>query len=105
LNKGDKLWFWTDVNIEYKGNLNLEYQIQLIKNSDTLGYLQLHPFDKNVTIGELKTTFFDATKWSFQGSMDFLQIKETGKYTFRTILVSNPNETLKINKADLVLKK
>jgi hypothetical protein len=56
-------------------------------------------------LGEVKTTFFDKTTWSFKGSMDFLQIKETAQYTFRTILIASENESLKINKADLVLKK
>jgi hypothetical protein len=35
--------------------------------------------------------------------IDFLQVKETDQSTLRAILVSNNNETLKINIADLVL--
>jgi hypothetical protein len=105
LKAGEKLWFWTDMDIEYSGNLELIYQIQLIKNTDTLGYIEFHPFDKKITLGEMKTTLLGKTKWSFKGSMDFLKIKESGKYTFRAILASSQNESLKLNKADLVLKK
>ncbi|MGZ4048472.1 MAG: hypothetical protein ACXVPU_15515 [Bacteroidia bacterium] len=105
LKAGEKLWFWTDMDIEYKGNPELTYQIQLIKNADTLGYIEFHPFDKKITLGEIKTTLFGKTKWSFKGSMDFLKIKENGKYTFRAILASSQNQSVKLNKADLVLKK
>ncbi|MCD6065258.1 MAG: hypothetical protein K0S33_84 [Bacteroidetes bacterium] len=105
LKAGEKLWFWTDMSIIYDDELELEYQVQLIRDSDTLGYIKLHPFEKKVTIGEIKSSVLGHTDWSFQGQMDFLQIEKSGQYTFRVILVSSLNETLKLNKADLVLKK
>ena len=105
LNAGDKIWFWTDMDLSYNDELALEYQIQLIKNADTLGFIRFYPFQKKVTIGEVKTTFGGKTNWSFLGRMDFLQINESAKYTFRILLASNENETLVLNKARLILKK
>ncbi|CAN5489073.1 hypothetical protein BH10BAC1_BH10BAC1_13380 [soil metagenome] len=105
LDKDDKLFFWTDMNIEYEGDLQLEYQVQIIKDTDTIGYVHLRPFEKNVTIGEVKTTFFNKTTWSFSGSIDFLKIKETGKYTFRSALFASKTDGVLLKKADLVLKK
>lgn len=105
LKKGDILRFWTEMDMEFEDDLKLEYQVQYIKNSDTLGYITLNPFERKVSVGESKASLMNKTTWSFGGQMDILEITENAKYTFRVILVSNGNETLKLNKADFVLKK
>jgi hypothetical protein len=105
LKADEKVYFWTDMNLEFEGPLAMRYQIQLIKDADTLGLIELDPFEKDITIGEIKTTLNDKTNWRYSGRMDFHQIKEAGKYTFRTRLVTSPNRSLQLKQADLVLKK
>jgi len=45
------------------------------------------------------------TNWSFSGKNSEIKIEEDGYYTFKGILVASENETLKVTKAEIVLKK
>jgi hypothetical protein len=105
LEAGEKVHLWTEMNMEYEGQLGLEYQILLIKGSDTLTFIRLDPEEKDITTGEFKTTIGGSTKWRFSGRMNHLTVEDAGTYTFSTLLVSSDNPSLKLNKADLVLKK
>jgi hypothetical protein len=105
LKKGDKLYFWTDLDLEYEGELELNYNVRVIKNSDTLRVVKLNPLNCKLKMFEKTVSLMGKTSQSYEGNMDAFEITDAGKYTFDVILVSNPNETLKLNKADLVLKK
>ncbi|MCE3226718.1 MAG: hypothetical protein K0S32_1269 [Bacteroidetes bacterium] len=105
LKKGEKLWLWTDLDIEYEGELGLEYQVLVIRDSDTLRMVKLNPLKCNVKMFEKTVSIMNKTTQSYEGSMEAFEIADDGKYTFNAILVSNHNETLKLTKADLVLKK
>ena len=102
--KEQKVFFWTKLDINYKNELQLEYKIQIICNSDTLGYISLNALEKEITVGELKSFIGNETNWSFTGYMNFFKIKRDGHYKFRILLVSNLNNTLKLNKAIFILK-
>ena len=67
--------------------------------------MEIDPTDKNVTLGETKVVLMDKSSWSFNGRNTKVVIDDDGKYTFRALLVSSDNPTLKINKAELVIKK
>lgn len=105
LKAGDKIQLWTEMNMEYEGYLGLEYRILMIRGTDTLGVYQLDPEDKDITMGEVKTSFGGETKWRFSGRMGKIGIEDDGVYTFSSILAASENPSLKLNKADLVLKK
>lgn len=105
LKAGDKIHLWTEMSMEYEGDLGLEYQMLVIKESDTLAFYKLDPEEKDITMGEVKTSFGNDTKWRFSGRMKQFTIESDGLYTFSSLLVSNENPSLKLKKADLVLKK
>lgn len=104
LKAGDKVNLWTEMNLEYEGSLGLEYRLMVLKDSDTLGTLQLNPFERDISMGEVKTEFGNKTRWKFSGRMDRLDIEEDGSYEFKGILVSSENPTLQLKTAELVLK-
>jgi len=105
LKQGDILRFWADMDLEYTGSVDLIYSIRLVKGTDTLVIPDLNPFEKKITVGEVKTTVMGKTKWSFSGQMHTIDIKESGKYTLMATFSSGLNNSLKLKKADLVLKK
>ncbi len=105
LKAGDKLQIWTEMSMEYEGPLGLEYQLLMIKGADTLAMYQLDPEDKDVTMGEVKTSFGSETKWRFSGRMAKIAIEDDGLYTFSSLLAASENPSLQLKKADLVLKK
>lgn len=105
LKAGDKIHLWSEMDMDYEGELTLLYQIQIIKKSDTLGYIKFNPMEKDITLGEIKTSIGNKTSWKFTGHADFWNVKEEGHYFLRAVLVSNANESLKLNKSEIVLKK
>ena len=70
-----------------------------------MGFIELDPMDKDITIGEVRTEIMDKTNWRYAGRMNTFTVENSGHYTLRTILVSSQNATLELKKADLVIKK
>ena len=105
LKKGDKIGIWSDMDLEYEGDVYLRFKLEIWKNGEKLGKLEIDPLEKNVTIGEVKTTLMDKTNWSFTGKNSEITIEEDATYTFKAILVGVANPTLKVKKAEIVLKK
>jgi hypothetical protein len=105
LKKGEKLYFWADMNMEYEGDLELRFVTEIYKDGQNIGSVDLNPMDNDIKMNAVETSFGNSHKASYLGRMDFLEIKEDGAYTFKTALSSNSNPTLKLNKAELVLRK
>ncbi|WP_179335497.1 hypothetical protein [Winogradskyella costae] len=105
LKKSDKISFWTETDVVYENDVALMYTIEIWKDSINIGGLKLDALKTNPTLMELRKTIGNKTSWSFSGKMRHITIKETGNYTFKAILKSSDNPTLKVNKAELVLKK
>ncbi|NMM49768.1 hypothetical protein [Marinigracilibium pacificum] len=103
--EGEEIAFWSDLDIEYTGDVQLRFKIQMLKDGQELSVLEVNPFDKKITIGEVKTSINEDTKWSFIGKNKSLVVKESGNYTFKGLLITSENPTLKINKAEIVIKK
>lgn len=104
LKKDNEIAIWSDMDIEYEGNVTLRFRVEILKNGENFKTLEIDPTDKNITIGEIKTSIIDKTDWSFSGKNYEIKIEEDGNYTFKGILVSSENSTLKVNKAEIVLK-
>ena len=105
LQKDDKIALWSDMDLAYDGDSPVRFQVQVTKNGAPFKELQLDPTEKNVTIGEVKTDINGSVKWSFSGKNAELVVPEAGSYTFKAMLVAAANPTLRVNKAELVLKK
>lgn len=105
LKKDEEIAFWSDIDVEYEGEASLRFRVEVLKNGEDFGGFEIDPTDKSITLGEVRTTIMDKTDWSFSGKNSELKIEEDGKYTFKAILVSSDNPSLKIEKAELVIKK
>ena len=105
LKKGDEIALWSDIDMEYDGDVNLRFRIKMFKDGTKTSELEIDPTKKNITIGEVKTKIRNNTKWSFSGKNSEIKIEEDGNYTLKSILVASKNPSLKVNKAELVLKK
>jgi len=105
LKKDEEIAIWSDMDIEYEGDVELRFRIEILKNGENFGELEIDPTDKNITIGEVKTSLMGKTDWSFSGKNSEIKIEEDGNYTFKGILVASENPTLKVTKAEIVLKK
>jgi len=105
LKKDDEIGIWSDMDIEYEGDVALRFRVEIWKDGKKLGGFEVDPTEKKITIGEVKTTVMGKTDWSFSGKSSDYKIEEDGKYTFKGILVASENSSLKVNKAEVVFKK
>lgn len=105
LENGDQIVFWSDMDMEYEGDAEIRFRISIVKGEDPYGNLEVNPTEKELTLGESKTTLNGKTSWSFVGQNAVFNVQEDGQYTFKAILVASENSSLVINKAELVLKK
>lgn len=104
LTKGTELKIWSDMDIEYDGDIELRFRIHVLKDGKEFKLFEIDPTQKNISIKEFRSSINGKTKWSFTGKNGELNIEEDGKYTVESVLIASENPTLKINKAELVLK-
>ena len=105
LKKGDEIVFWSEMDIEYEGNVEFQFRVQITKDGQAYGGLEIDPLEKNVTLSEMKTTIANKTNWSFTGRNTKIEIEQDGRYGFKAALMTSENPTLKIEKAELIIKK
>ncbi|MEL6626477.1 MAG: hypothetical protein AAFQ83_20445 [Bacteroidota bacterium] len=105
LKQGEKLYFWSEMDFEYEGEVQLLFRVELLREGESMGVIEIDPTVKDITIGQIKTTIMDKTSWSFSGKNNHMTVEESGSYTFKGVLVASDNPTLVIDKAEIVLKK
>jgi hypothetical protein len=105
LNKGDEIGIWSDMDFEYEGDVAFRFRMEILKDGEKQNGFEIDPTNKNITMGEVRTSFMDKTDWSFVGKNSEIEIAEDGRYTFRGILVASENPSLKLTKAEIILKK
>jgi hypothetical protein len=105
LNVNDEIVLWSEMDMEYEGNVALRFRVSIEKDGKPYRSLEIDPTEKDLTIGESKTSINGKTSWSFAGQNAIFNVPEDGTYTFKAILVSTENSSLVVNKAELVLKR
>ena len=105
LKAGDEIVFWSEMDFEYEGNVDLRFRVEIQKDGEQYENIQVDPMQKDLTIGETKVTVNGKTTWSFSGQNVIFNVQEDGKYNFKGILVSSDNNSLVVKKAELVLKR
>lgn len=105
LKKDDEIAIWSDIDIEYEGDIDLRFRLEIVKDGEKFGGLEIDPRDKYITIGEIKSSVMGKTDWSFSGKNSEIKIEEDGNYNFKGILIASHNPSLIVNKAEIVLKK
>ncbi|HEY0656421.1 MAG TPA: hypothetical protein VGD65_24980 [Chryseosolibacter sp.] len=105
LKKDDEIAVWSDMDLEYEGDVQLRFRLQVWKDGKQTGAFEIDPTEKRITLGEFKTTLMNKTEWTFSGKNSDIKIDEDGNYTLKAILVASDNSTLKVNKAEVFFKK
>lgn len=105
LKKGDQIAIWSDMDFSYEGEVALLFRFEILRDEESLGGFEIDPTDKNLTIGEVKTSILGKTDWSFTGKNSEYDIEKDGIYTFRAILIASENSTPEVEKAEVVFKK
>ena len=105
LKKDQEIALWSDMDIEYEESVGLLFKIEISKGDSIIGVLEIDPTDKNRTLGEVKTSIMGKTEWSFSGKNKKMKMEEDALYAFKGILIASENASLKINKAEIVIKK
>lgn len=106
LQAGDGFAIWAEMDIAYQGHVDFEYRMQVLKDGEEYGGFQFDPTaDANLTVGETKVEVQGKTNWSFRKKSSSFKVDEAGSYTFQALMVATENESLEVNKADLVLRK
>jgi hypothetical protein len=105
LKKDEEITFWSEMDIEYSGEEFFQFRFRVYKNDEPFAVLEFDPTEKNITIGEIKSTIGGKTKWSFTGKNTKLKITDDGKYTFKGILKATKNPSIIINKAIVIIKR
>ena len=105
LKKDDDIGIWSDIDIAYEGDIGLRFRLEVLKDGKVIDRFEVDPMDKNITLGEFRTSVNGKTDWSFTGKNMSYMITEDGQYTFKAIFVASDNPTLKVTKAELVFKR
>ncbi|RSK44019.1 hypothetical protein [Hymenobacter rigui] len=105
LHQNDQLALWSEMDMEYQGEAPLRFQVVVLQNGQPFKQLELDPTEKNVSVQEAKTDINGRVSWSFSGKNAELTIPKDAAYTFKARLIAAPNPTLRLHKAELVLKK
>ena len=105
LEAGDEIIFWSEMDMEYTGNVALRFRVSIKKGDEPYGNMEIDPTEMDLTLGESKTTENGKTSWSFSAQNAAFNVQEDGTYTFQAILVASENQSIVIKKAELVLKK
>ncbi|QJX48527.1 hypothetical protein HMJ29_17030 [Hymenobacter taeanensis] len=105
LKKDENIAVWSDMDMAYEGEAPVQFQVEMLKDGKAFNQLAIDPTDKNITIGEVKTSINGKTNWRFSGKNAAFTVPENATYLFRARLVAADNPSLKIEKAELVLKK
>jgi hypothetical protein len=101
----DEVAIWSHMDMEYDGDLQFRFKIQLLKEAEPISLFEVDPTEKNITVGETRTQFGGHTNWSFTGKNETVTIADDGRYTFRAILVASDTVGLRLRTAEVVLKK
>lgn len=105
LRKGDKVSVWSEMDMSYQGQVQLQFQVAVLRDGQPFEQLAFDPRDKNISLKEVKTQVNGAVNWSFTGRNAVLTAPADGAYTFRGRLLAQPAHGPDIRKAELVLRR
>ena len=104
LKQGEAVSFWSHMDMAYDGEAALRFRVRVLRGDSDLTLLEIDPMQKNVTMGETRTDIGGHVEWSYTGKNHEWTVPDDATYTFKAILTAEENNSLKINKAELLLK-
>lgn len=106
LQEGDVIELWNDMSIEtkQKDQVRVIYGLEHYLEGKSHGGMKLDALKTNPTILESKESARGRLVWSFQGKMAYIDILESGKYTFKAAIFTSDKELI-LNRANLIFKR
>lgn len=105
LKKQEEIAFWSHMSLAYDGEVDLRFRVRVLRGDSDLTLLEIDPLEKNITMGETRTDLNGHVEWTFTGKNHTWVVPDDATYTFKAILTEESNPGLRINKAELLLKK
>jgi len=105
LRENDVISLWSDMDIEYEGEFELRFAIEISKSGATTSRIEIDPFIKSNTQNEKYNTQGTMTRWEFKGKNKEIIIDQTGEYLIKGMLISSENAKVTVNKAEVIIKK
>ena len=102
--KGDELHFWTDMDVEYTGNVGLTCMVRILLNGEMDEEIILNPFEGDLTLDNDKAQAADHIRWDREARQLIMNVQETGEYHFIVFLLASSNPTLKVHEFDFVVR-
>ena len=99
-----KVWLWSQVDMKWKGNMGLFYEVEIVQDSAVVQQFMIDPHDKDVTLNAVELSTGNSHSAKFTGRNTFVRFAEAGTYTMRCRLLSDGNPTYEIKKADIIFK-
>lgn len=103
LERGQKIEFWSCLDIEFEGDIEMAYLVELWEKNKKIGGFELNALKTNPTLFKTEKQLGSKSVISFEGKMDFLNIDHSGNYTFKVILYCS-NTEVKCKMAKLKFK-
>lgn len=104
--QNDNIAIWTDIDMDYKGPVDLAMTLEIYKSNDELyKRIEFSPFEKTITKNEVKLTANGRTQWKFSGKNAEIKVEQAGMYKFVATLRTSMNSTLKMKQPQVVLKR
>lgn len=104
LKAGDKLTIWFETQMEYEGDLQLGFDVDVLRDGKKVESFQMDALHTNPTLNSTSVVVGQKSKLKYTGRMKKMKIEKSGHYQFDLTFRSSPNETLKLSKADVFLK-
>ena len=115
INKDDKIYFWSYLDIEYADEISLRCQVELYNEvGEKIYFLEMNPFDIDIRSMCTEGKKDGWTKYICTGrihnfispeSFDFLEFEDPGRFYFKVIMFSNSYDDIDLNKAIIIVKK
>lgn len=106
MEKNEKLFFWSKLDMEYDGDLKLTCQVQVFNDKDeNIMLLEMNPLDVDTRIMCFEKSINSKTNYSCTGRIQYLQFEDKGEYHFKVIMFANSSVELDMKEAVMILKK
>lgn len=104
LKAGDKLTIWFETQMEYEGDLQLGFDVDVLRDGKKIESFQMDALHTNPTLNSTSVVLGKRSKLKYTGRMKKMKIDKDGHYQFDLVFKASPNETLQLPKADVFLK-
>lgn len=104
LKAGDKLTIWFETQMEYEGELQLGFDVDVLRDGKKIESFQMDALHTNPTLNSTSVVVGKRSKLKYTGRMKKMKIEKDGHYQFDLVFKVSPNETLQLPKAEVFLK-